>query len=373
MLRPYPFGQLPKTTRRSSVALRRCVRQLPRFNFNIARETAEKLLGTSISLKLGNLEWRERAELSDLLTEPIVAVALERGVGGPANQLFIDLSPQIVVVAVDRALGGQGEEAIGKGIFLLDELSQGVFAYIVARLLNATRSRFLLNSVITEKSAFQNAIGEEGVGVQPVEIVIGSAIGRLRLWIPFATANSFVADEASRVPYSLMGIELKLVAVAGDTRLNRAEVDALQPGDVVLLDRCGFFRQRGEWVGFVDVMIAGAKRTVWRCAAADRELRIESVSQSEEQTMGKGETQTLENPEQLMKLAGDAPIEVVVELSRFTLTLEEIGALRVGEVLSTGRPIGERVTLRAGGRAIASGELMDVEGEVGVRILSTGK
>jgi type III secretion protein Q len=373
MSRPYPFEQLPKITRRTSIALRRCARQLPRINLNIARETAEKILGTSISLKSSNLEWRERAEFSDLVTEPMVAVALERGAGGLANQLFIDFSPQVVVVAVDRALGGQGEEAIGKGIFPLDEISQGVFAYIVARLLSATKSRFLLNSVITKRIAFQNAIGDEGVGVWPMEIAIGATIGRLRLWIPFATASSFVADDEARVPYSLTGIALKLVAAAGDTRLKRAEVDALEPRDVVLLDHCGLFQQRGEWVGFVDVMIAGANRTIWRCEAVDRGLRIESVRQSEEQTMGKGETQTLENPEQLMKLAGDAPVEVVVELSRFTLTLEEIGALRAGEVLSTGRPIGERVTLRAGGRAIASGELVDVDGEVGVRVLSTGK
>jgi flagellar motor switch/type III secretory pathway protein FliN len=63
---------------------------------------------------------------------------------------------------------------------------------------------------------------------------------------------------------------------------------------------------------------------------------------------------------------------VSVELARFTMPLEELGALRTGEVVATGRAVGERVTLRAGGHALAVGELVDVDGEVGVRLLRVG-
>lgn len=72
----------------------------------------------------------------------------------------------------------------------------------------------------------------------------------------------------------------------------------------------------------------------------------------------------------LLRAAGDAPIDVVVELARVTMPLAELAALRPGEVLATGRALGERVTLRAGDRTIALGELVDVDGEIGVRILS---
>ena len=68
-------------------------------------------------------------------------------------------------------------------------------------------------------------------------------------------------------------------------------------------------------------------------------------------------------------LLHDAPIELCVELARFTLPLEQLLALRAGEVWSTGRAIGEVVYLSAGGRKVARGELVDVDGEVGVRIL----
>ena len=73
--------------------------------------------------------------------------------------------------------------------------------------------------------------------------------------------------------------------------------------------------------------------------------------------------------EALLQAAGDVPVELVVELARIELSLSELAALRPGEVLATGRAIGEHVVLRAGERVIARGELVDIEGEVGVRVL----
>lgn len=74
--------------------------------------------------------------------------------------------------------------------------------------------------------------------------------------------------------------------------------------------------------------------------------------------------------EAMLRAAGDAPVDVVVEVARIAMPLGELAALRPGEVLVTGRALGERVTLRVGERTIALGELVDVDGEIGVRILS---
>jgi type III secretion system YscQ/HrcQ family protein len=68
--------------------------------------------------------------------------------------------------------------------------------------------------------------------------------------------------------------------------------------------------------------------------------------------------------------AVDAPIELQVEVARFSLTLAELQRLRPGDVLATGRRIGEHVKLRIAGQAFAEGELVDIEGELGVRILT---
>ncbi len=69
---------------------------------------------------------------------------------------------------------------------------------------------------------------------------------------------------------------------------------------------------------------------------------------------------------------GDTPVTLSVEIARLTLPYEELAKLRPGEVLRTGHAVGDRVTLRAGDVVIATGELVDVEGEVGVRLERLG-
>jgi type III secretion protein Q len=64
------------------------------------------------------------------------------------------------------------------------------------------------------------------------------------------------------------------------------------------------------------------------------------------------------------------PVTLEVELARFPVPLADLARLEAGAVLPL--PVDRRglVVLRAGEHAIARGELVDVDGAVGVRILS---
>jgi flagellar motor switch/type III secretory pathway protein FliN len=63
-----------------------------------------------------------------------------------------------------------------------------------------------------------------------------------------------------------------------------------------------------------------------------------------------------------------APVVVHVEVGSVTLTARQWAEVRPGDVLETGVTVGGPVVLRALGREIARGELVDVDGEIGVRI-----
>jgi flagellar motor switch protein FliM len=63
-----------------------------------------------------------------------------------------------------------------------------------------------------------------------------------------------------------------------------------------------------------------------------------------------------------------APIEVVAELGRITLRGDEILGLAPGAVFSLPGGRGG-VSLRVGGELYAEGEIVDVDGELGVRVL----
>ena len=64
----------------------------------------------------------------------------------------------------------------------------------------------------------------------------------------------------------------------------------------------------------------------------------------------------------------DAPVVIRIELGSITLTAQQWAQLRTGDVIATGHALGEPASLRTGGIEIAQGELVDVEGELAVRI-----
>jgi flagellar motor switch/type III secretory pathway protein FliN len=71
-----------------------------------------------------------------------------------------------------------------------------------------------------------------------------------------------------------------------------------------------------------------------------------------------------------MALLEDARVELTVEVGSARLSLRQILGLAVGEVVPLGRPLAGPFDIRAQGRLIGQGELVDVDGELGVRIVS---
>jgi type III secretion protein Q len=68
----------------------------------------------------------------------------------------------------------------------------------------------------------------------------------------------------------------------------------------------------------------------------------------------------------------DAPLVVRVEVGAVSMTAREWAALVPGDVIAVGRRVSEPVVLRVGGVEVARGELVDIEGELGVRIGERG-
>lgn len=72
-------------------------------------------------------------------------------------------------------------------------------------------------------------------------------------------------------------------------------------------------------------------------------------------------------------LLGDIPINVMVELGRVQLTADEIIRLRSGHIMELGRSPADPVDLVVNGKLLAKGELVEIEGSLGVKILSLMK
>lgn len=66
----------------------------------------------------------------------------------------------------------------------------------------------------------------------------------------------------------------------------------------------------------------------------------------------------------------DVTAELTVTLGSVALSLRQLTELSVGQVLSLGRPLAGPFELHLGGKSIGRGELVDVEGSLGVRVVS---
>lgn len=74
-----------------------------------------------------------------------------------------------------------------------------------------------------------------------------------------------------------------------------------------------------------------------------------------------------------VSLASDVPIQVVVVLGRKGVTMKDLMDLRPGEVVTLDKVPNEAVDLVASGRIVAKGELVEVDGRLGVRIIKIVK
>lgn len=77
------------------------------------------------------------------------------------------------------------------------------------------------------------------------------------------------------------------------------------------------------------------------------------------------ETRSEERP---LEFLGDVTLPVSVELGRAEITIRRFLSLRPGSVLELDTPQGEPVTIRAGAREIAHGEVVVINDHYGIRL-----
>ncbi len=85
--------------------------------------------------------------------------------------------------------------------------------------------------------------------------------------------------------------------------------------------------------------------------------------------MGKPVEETMKSQEGA-ELLNDIPLQISVELARVPVSAEDVVSLKVGQVLDLNRMPGEPIDLSVNGKVVARGELVEIEGNLGVRVLS---
>jgi type III secretion system YscQ/HrcQ family protein len=135
------------------------------------------------------------------------------------------------------------------------------------------------------------------------------------------------------------------------------------PGSTAFL-RAGQFELPLEWLDSARMRIA----STLNCFSAERPMPTKDTTASTDKIH-----ELFDHQSKGPILGGDLPVNVRVECGQLELTVAEASALRPGDVLRLGKPLGAEVNLCVGGRRIGRGQLVEVERELAVELLEIEK
>jgi type III secretion system YscQ/HrcQ family protein len=92
-------------------------------------------------------------------------------------------------------------------------------------------------------------------------------------------------------------------------------------------------------------------------------------SRSDETAPRVGEPAASALAKELLELAPDVPVNVVAVIGKIPTNVGDLMKLKMGSVVSFNRPPSEIVDIVANGRLIARGELVEVDGKLGVKVI----
>lgn len=244
----------------------------------------------------------------------------------------LELDSRIGVALLDRLCGGPG---VAEPATCVTPLERSALELAVLAALDAVATIPELESRLAPRLARAPCGFAAGLAVE-LAICLGDQTGRARLVLPAPAVRAL--REGTELSPPMADVAVDLSVRGGSAPLLPEELDALEPGDVVLLDPLPPGRR-------VAVAPGGLRL---RGTETDGALQVEEI--------------------QMPASSSDYPVALEVELARLPVTLGDLAALAPGSILPL--PIDRRglVALKLGDRTFARGQLVDVEGTVGVRI-----
>lgn len=77
--------------------------------------------------------------------------------------------------------------------------------------------------------------------------------------------------------------------------------------------------------------------------------------------------------EEAVSMTADVPVKLVAVLGKKTIAFKDLLKMKLGQVVNLERPPNEIVDLVANGKVVARGELVEIDGQLGVKVIKVLK
>jgi type III secretion system YscQ/HrcQ family protein len=314
---------------------------------------------------------------------------------------------------VDRLLGGRGEPP--PDLRPPTEVEAGLLTYVLLRVLRGLHemagvepgSLLRLAGILGEGRG--SGLPEDGPClVLALRLVSSEWQGEVRAVLPERAVELLgKPGEPAEPAAAVQDIPLLLRAEVGETELTPGDLASLEPGDVLVPERLHVAPREDALVGGCVLRFGTGGRGGVRAAiridedavraevrdfvvdgfpergateetAMDENEQLPEMEPQEPEVLEEGEPEEapplepMPLPEGTGGDAGDMvreiPLTVSIEMGRLRLSVGEVSALKPGQVLDLRRSPQSPVDLVVGGRIVAQGDLIEIQGELGVRI-----
>lgn len=398
----------------SATALAALARVLARYTHTAAGE---------VSLTTVDLRDRE-FESSIFISEMRPRVWASLAIAPDEARIAADVEAGFAAGIIDRMLGGNGtppdtlralsrteqsvveflwlslihelNEEIGEPLWRLD----GITAQPPAWLTSRQNGQVAAAPAVSE---INDAAARRGL-VATVRVHSGIFTGLVRFYLtPEALSaldgvrNPLLFGERGRDPrvrlaqFAQITPDIRLRFILGETQVTAADLAQLEPGDVVVIAHPWARWHGRQFAGRLEACVGDGRSpilagTITPAAepqappegnngavkdAATLKLLIETIRRGETspatEHLRMEEEGTADASESAIAL-DEILLTVHVELAQRRISLDELSRLRVGQLLELGCKATDPVDLIAEGRRIARGELIEIEGQLGVRL-----
>jgi len=370
-LRPFPWGSLDSTTRAEAAV----VRDLGRWTAAHVRVRAlagaiGDITGAAVDVRLGRVH---PLPTMRAFGEGFGVVLASADAPSHAPGALVEAESALVAALAARALKRPPPTLVDPGSTHSPALA-GAFAAILVAAARRAHSSLSLRVVYAGPAAQLEAdlgrAARDLVALSLTVLVADNAYAARVVLSRHVVAGAPPPRWTTEELRSLGATPLSLPIVATLSSATAADIASLRRGDAFLPGRWPLSRTAADTTGWRGrVVLAPPDADTGISAELVEGHRLVLRGGIEPLEAGEAEMGDSEGSEALITAVGDIPVLVRVEIGEARMAARDWASLGAGDVIALGRRIGERVVLRVGGVTVARGELVEIDGEVGVRIV----
>ena len=371
---PFPFATLESLTRAdvaSAARLRRVARDYVKIE--ALEAAASELVGEPVRIALVRHRKMDAPRGADDAIGVVLATSGARS-PSPSQRVLVEVDGALGSHLVARALRQKAPRVVDAGKTPSPAIAGALAAVLIAVVRRAHSG--LPAKVVAAGPGAELArdllLAERDVTTTWLAVTVGDDAFEARVSVPDVLAPSPRAVETlSHVALARMGdAKISIPLVVTSTLASRMDLAALARGDVFVPSTLALVpRGEGVLTGTVALVPPRSERGIGADLAEDGRLvvrgELESHPWERQRAMSSDASQTA-----TMEVLEQAPVVVRVELGAVEMTAREWADLGPGDVVTLGRKVGDLAILRVGGVELARGELVQVDGEYGVRIVA---